>query len=94
MIAVDDGNCLSVRPHAVRLFKSRRRLEAEILVLRPPPSAADGLDRTCHPTIVCHQEFDGQERLKSNFDFIKRYATAVEHVRRIVPLMPLSNVAT
>ena len=20
--------------------------------LRPPPSAADGLDRTCHPTIV------------------------------------------
>ena len=33
-------------------------------VLRPPPSAADGLDRTCHPTIVCHQESDGQERLK------------------------------
>src|SRR5271156_6528139 len=29
--------------------------------LRPPPSAAD---RTCHPTIVCHQEFDGKERLK------------------------------
>src|SRR5215471_14851731 len=22
--------------------------------LRPPPSAADGLDRTCYPTIVCH----------------------------------------
>src|SRR6516164_8989074 len=32
--------------------------------LRPPPSAADGLDRTWHPTIVCHQEFDGKERLK------------------------------
>jgi len=32
--------------------------------LRPPPSAADGLDRTCHPAIVCHQEFDGEERLK------------------------------
>jgi hypothetical protein len=32
--------------------------------LRPPPSAAGGLDRACHPAIVCHQEFDGKERLK------------------------------
>jgi hypothetical protein len=32
--------------------------------LRPPPSAADGLDRACHPAIVCHQEFDGKARLK------------------------------
>ena len=31
--------------------------------LRPPPSAADGLDSARHPTIVCHQEFDGEERL-------------------------------
>ena len=34
MIPVDDGNCLSFRPHAGRSFKSRQRLEAEILVLR------------------------------------------------------------
>jgi hypothetical protein len=27
-------------------------------------SAADGLDRACHPAIVCHQEFDGKEWLK------------------------------
>ena len=33
--------------------------------LRPPPSAADGLDRVCHPTFVCHQAFDRKERLKS-----------------------------
>jgi hypothetical protein len=33
--------------------------------LRPPPTAADGLDRACHPAIVCHQAFDGKERLKS-----------------------------
>src|SRR5207344_1215714 len=32
--------------------------------LRPPPSAADGLDRACHPAIVYHQEVDGKERLK------------------------------
>ena len=32
--------------------------------LRPPPPAADGLDRACHPAIVCHQAFDGKERLK------------------------------
>jgi hypothetical protein len=35
-----------------------------VACLRPPPSAADGLDRACHPAIVCHQEFDGKERLK------------------------------
>src|ERR1700746_3775940 len=29
-------------------------------------SAADGLDSTCHPAIVCHQEFDGKARLKCN----------------------------
>src|SRR6202521_4262620 len=32
--------------------------------LRPPPPAADGLDRACHPAFVCHQAFDGKERLK------------------------------
>jgi hypothetical protein len=32
--------------------------------LRPPPPAADGLDRACHPAFVCHQAFDGEERLK------------------------------
>jgi hypothetical protein len=32
--------------------------------LRPPPPAADGLDRACHPAFVCHQAFDGIERLK------------------------------
>jgi hypothetical protein len=31
-----------------------------------PPSAADGLDSTCHPAIVCHQEFDSKARLKCN----------------------------
>ena len=29
-----------------------------------PPSATDGLERTCHPAIVCHQELDAKERLK------------------------------
>jgi hypothetical protein len=29
-----------------------------------PPPAADGLDRACHPAFVCHQAFDGEERLK------------------------------
>jgi hypothetical protein len=33
--------------------------------LRPPPPAADGLDRACHPAFVCHQAFDRKERLKS-----------------------------
>ena len=33
--------------------------------LRPPPPAADGLDRACHPAFVGHQAFDGKERLKS-----------------------------
>ena len=33
--------------------------------LRPPPSAAYGLDRACHPAFVCHQAVDGQERLIS-----------------------------
>ena len=32
--------------------------------LRPPPPAANGLDRACHPAFVCHQAFDGKERLK------------------------------
>ena len=31
--------------------------------LRPPPSAAGGLDRACHPAFVSHQAFDGKERL-------------------------------
>jgi hypothetical protein len=34
MIAIDDRNWPPLRPYAVRLFKPRRRLEAEILVLR------------------------------------------------------------
>jgi hypothetical protein len=33
--------------------------------LRPPPPAADGLDRACHPAFVGHQAFDGKEGLKS-----------------------------
>ena len=33
--------------------------------LRPPPSAAEGLDRACHPATVRHQAFDGEARLKS-----------------------------
>ena len=33
--------------------------------LRPPPSAAEGLDRAFHPATVCHQAFDGEARLKS-----------------------------
>src|SRR5215470_20214658 len=31
--------------------------------LRPPPSAADGLDRACCPALVGHQAFDGGLRL-------------------------------
>jgi hypothetical protein len=34
--------------------------------LRPPPSAAGGLDRACHAAIVCHQEFDGEPRLPAD----------------------------
>src|SRR6266403_341094 len=49
------------RQSALRVTPSARPAKAG---LRPPPSAADGLDRTCHPTIVCRQEFDGKERLK------------------------------
>jgi len=39
-------------------------LAHKVWPFRPPPSAADGLDSARHPTIVCHQEFDGKERLK------------------------------
>ena len=49
--------------------------------LRPPPSAADGLDRTCHPTIVCHQEFDGKERLKCTQVLMLRRPTLGRCVR-------------
>jgi hypothetical protein len=31
--------------------------------LRPPPPAAEGLDRACHPAFICHQAFDGKVRL-------------------------------
>ena len=31
--------------------------------LRPPPSAANGLDRACCPALVGHQAFDGGIRL-------------------------------
>jgi hypothetical protein len=31
--------------------------------LRPPPSAANGLDRACCPALVGHQAFDGGLRL-------------------------------
>src|SRR5215470_15577400 len=31
--------------------------------LRPPPSAADGLDRACCSALVSHQAFDGEDRL-------------------------------
>ena len=31
--------------------------------LRPPPSAANGLDRACCPALIGHQAFDGGLRL-------------------------------
>jgi len=35
--------------------------------LRPPPSAANGLDRACCPALVGHQAFDGGLRLRVNY---------------------------
>ena len=32
----------------------------------PAAPAFGGDDTTCHPAIVCHQEFDGKARLKCN----------------------------
>jgi hypothetical protein len=52
-----------------------------------PPSAAVGLDRTCHPTIVRHQEFNGKERLKCTQEPMLLY------IGRCVRIKPASRLA-
>jgi len=61
----DVANCVQL-PLARGCYQlaPRRTYTSNPVPMPGTPSAAGGLDRACHPAIVCHQEFDGKERLK------------------------------